>query len=325
MSELGWDTRYCAQDTLKAIGPDGQLMDFANTLDERQPILQDAQFYPANDTLSHTGLREVSLPTPQIIKLGDGHDASKTEITSYREGLSIFKDRIQVPVDVTRISPNPGRERSKREMRHMEGFNQGVANHILNGTSVADPEKFNGLAVRYASTSTTGVYSVGGDSSTLTSVWLIQWGEDTVHMVYPKNHPHLGVNIEDKGQVLVSAENSKDRWDYVTELEWWCGLDIYDQRSVKRVCNIETLIYTAGNLTMTLVKKIIEARNSYRTSGTVWLYCSETVVNALEFLALDKSNVRYSSDNPWGKEMLMLRDMPIRKWDSISDTETTIS
>ncbi len=333
MAEQGWDTRYTAMDTLKATGPDGQLMNYANTLDERLPILADMQMYPSNDTMSHTGLRETSLPTPQIIKLGDGHTSSKTEFTPYREGLSIFKDRIQVPVDVTKISPNPGRERAKREARHMEGFNQGVSNHLLNGSSVADPEKFDGLAVRYPTLSTNGVYDVGGAGSALTSVWLVQWGEDLTRGIYPKTHAHMGVNISDEGKQLLSAETPtggdalgsiKKRWDFVTELEWWLGLDIVDQRSTKRVANIPTNLYTGG-LTLDLVKKIVEARNAYRTSGTVWMYVSETTYNALDFLTMDKTNVRYSTDNPWGKEIMMLRDMPIRKWDAITDTETALT
>ena len=333
MAEQSWDAQYTAQDTLKALGPDGQLMDFANTLDERLPILADAQFYPANDAMSHRDLREVSLPTPQVVALGDGWASSKNEFSPYTEGMGIYKDRIQVAKDITKISPNPGRERSKREARHMEGFNQGVSNDLLNSTNVTDPEKIRGLTLRYPTLATNGVYNVGGSGSALTSAWMIQWGEDLTHLIYPKNHPHIGVNIEDMGLQFVTTETPtggsatgsiKKRWDYVTELEWWLGWNIKDQRSTKRVCNIPTNLYSGG-LTDTLIKKIIEARNAYRTSGTVFVYVSETTYNALDFLAMDKNNVRYSNDNPWGREIMMIRDMPIRKWDSITDTETALA
>ena len=332
MTDINWDTRYHLIG-LQKLSKNNQVINLANVLSESNPILADMPIIQSNEQLGHTGVRVSSLPTPQIIKVGDGHDASKAEWDPFTESISLFKDRIDIPRDALRFQPNKGIDEYRRiRDLHEEGFGQGVANHLIYGTSVSNPEKFNGLAVRYNTPDATnpisvtngdyGVYDMAGTGSDTSSIWLIQWDKGKVCGICPLNDPHMGLRVEDKGLNYKTAENSKLREDFRTELEWDLGLLVNDYRAVARIRNIESAL---SNIDTTLWKKIVEARNNFKGQATVWLYCSPQIYTHLDIMTADKMNVHYSSDNPWGQRMLMFRDMPIRKCDAILNEETAVA
>jgi len=331
MSELGFDTRYHLIQLAK-LNSKAPLSKFAKVLTESNPISKDMPIYPSNEILGDTGIRETSLPTPQIIKVGDGWDASKAEWDSFTEKISMFKDRIDIPNDVIRIQKNKAQKVELIKNRHQEGFGQGVANHIIYGASTADPEKFDGLGVRYYTPDASdplnptngdyGVYDGGGTGSDTTSIFLIQWAEDKICGLSPMNDPSMGIRIDDMGLQYVTAENSKDRPVLRWELYWDLGLRVYDYRACARIRNCESAI---ASMSTTLWKKVIEARNNFRGNEPVWMYVSRNMLTQLDIMETQKTNVFYDKNNPWGELRLRFRDMPIGKCDCISDSETAVA
>ena len=338
MSELGWDTRYHLAQLAQLDGGGKGTPRFAKVLTEENPMLEDMPIYSASDALSHSDVRENSLPTPQVIKVGDGWDASKAEWAPFTETLSMFKDRIDIPRDVLRTRPDAAGKRLLIEDRHKEGFGQGVCNHLIYGSSVANPEKFDGLSVRYATPDASnpinptngdyGVYDIAGSGSDTSSIFIIQWGIDKVCGLCPPNDPNKGLRIFDMGKQYKTAENSKETLVYRTELEWDLGLLVFDYRAVARIRNIECDMYnlaTSMAANVTLCHKIIQARNNMKGKTVPWMYVSAGIYTQLDIMQMDKNNVHMSDANPWGRPMLMWRDMPIRKMDAISETETAVA
>lgn len=331
MAELGFDTRYHLTQLAK-LDEKAPLSRFAKVLSEENPALRDMLIYPSNEILGYTGVRETSLPTPQIIKIGDGWNASKTEWDPFSEVISTFKDRVDIPRDVLRLQPNKAQKRQLIISRHQEGFAQGVANHLFNGSKAGTPEKFDGLGVRYNTPDASnvlnptngdyGVYNAGGTGSATTSIWLIQWAQDKVCGICPQNDVHKGLRIRDAGLQYVTAENSLQRDDYRTELEWDLGLCVSDYRAVARIRNCPAAI---ASMDITIWKKVIEARNNFKGNETVWMYVSPTMFTQLDIMTVQKNNVFYDSNNPWNSPMLRFRDMPIGKCDCISETETAVA
>lgn len=331
MGQLEWGSRYHLS-ALANLSVNNRVQHFAEVLNETNNLLEDMPIMPSNEMLAYKGNRVSSLPTPQIIKVGDGWDASVVQWAPFSEVISMFKDRAQIPEDVLRIQPNKTEERKMIEGQHIEGFGQGVNNHIVYGTSVAAEEKFDGLDVRYVTpdasdpveptNGTLGVYDMGGTGSDTSSIWLIQWGPTKTFGIHPINDPNMGIRNRDMGLQQVSAENSKVRYDFFTEFQMDLGLVVKDMRSVKRIRNIESAL---SAISTDLVKKIIEAKNDFMGNETVWIYANNRLFTHLDILTMDKQNVRYSSDNPYGKPLLMFRDSPIRKCPSITNTETAVA
>lgn len=342
MSELDLGTRYNLIDNLKLV-QDGKFVPWAETLTENNPLLFDLAIQPATGILSDQGSRETSLPTPQIIRVGEGHVSSTVRWDTFKENISIFVDRADIPKHVLDLQPDKLAFRAKVEDRHMEGFGQGVTNHMFYGTSVATPEKFDGLDVRYNVPDATDptnpssasadpfVFDAGGTGSDTMSVWLIQHGLDKIKGITPINDPMMGIEKTDSGLVyddtdttytLVDAARKK-RQTWRTEFEWKIGLSVVDMRAVARVRNIETAI---ANLDTGFLQLIFQAEDEvFKGAGQVFAYVPKRMLTFLHIMAEAKQNVTYDTNNIYGIPLFRIGNILIRPTDALNLTEDAVA
>ncbi len=59
--------------------------------------------------------------------------------------------------------------------------------------------------MRYPAKDAPNVIDAGGTGDTLTSIWLVSWGDNTVHGIYPKGSKS-GLEHEDLGRLTVADE-----------------------------------------------------------------------------------------------------------------------
>ncbi len=334
MSELGLDTRYNLIDNLKLV-QDGKFVPWAEVLTENNPFIMDLAILPANGILSNQGSRETSLPTPQIIKVGDGHDSSTVRWDTFKENISIFKDRASIPEDTYDLQPQKLAFRAKVEDRHMEGMGQGATNHFIYGTSVATPEKFDGLDVRYSVPDATdptnpdsessdyAVFDAGGTGADTMSIFLIQHGIDKIHGITPINDPMMGIKKTDEGKVYATAENGKERLEYRTEFQWKIGLNIVDIRSVARVRNIESAV---ANLDASFLQLVFQAEEEiFRGSEQIFAYIPKRMMTFFKIMAEAKQNVTYDTNNIYGIPLYRIGAILLRPMDAMSITETSVA
>ena len=334
-TEVGLDTRYNLIDMLKLV-KDNRFVPFAEVLTENNPLLFDLPVLPANGILSHEGSRETSLPTPQIIKVGAGHSASTIRWDQYKEEISIFKDRVVIPEDTGILMADFPAFRAKVEDRHAEGFGQGVTNHIIYGTSVASPEKFDGLDVRYSVPDATdptnpssasadfAVFDMAGSGDDTMSMWLIQPGIDKIHLITPANDPNMGLKTEDMGRVYAfDQDGTLERLEHRTELRWTVGLNIVDMRSVARIRNIETAV---ANLDAAVLNLIFQAEEeTFKGNEQIFLYVPKRMMTFFHIMAEAKQNVIYDKENIYGIFLLRIGKILIRTMDALNLTETSVS
>ena len=95
-----------------------------------------------------------------------------------------------------------------------------------------------------------------GGASTNTSIWLMGWGEDTAHGLFPKGS-RPGLQQRDMGEVPLT-DPSTTYQGYRTHFKWEIGLRS-DWRFVVRIANINV---TAGAVTTSnLINTLITAVN----------------------------------------------------------------
>lgn len=335
-TELGLDTRYNLIDMLKLV-KDNRFISFAEVLTEKNPLLFDFPTLPANGILSHEGSREVSLPTPQIIKVGAGHDSSTVRWDNYKEEISIFVDRVVIPKHTADLQPDFAAFRAKAEDRHAEGFGQGVCNHVIYGTSVASPEKFDGLDVRYSVPDSTdptnpssssadfAVFDAGGSGSDTMSMWLIQPGLDKIHFITPINDPNMGLQMDASNGLVYATDaiSGKERQEYRTELEWKIGLNIVDIRSCARIRNIESAV---SNLDASVLQLVFQAEEeTFKGSEQIFLYCPKRMMTFFHIMAEAKMNVIYDRNNIYDIPLYRIGKILIRPMDALLITETSVA
>lgn len=313
-----------------------EIIDVAEVLNETNDVIQDAPVQRANGITSHIVSRRTALPTSTVVKVGDGWAASVGLLQQAEEGIMMVKARYQCPEDVMRLQPNPAKYRAQQERAYIESMGQSFSNYLI-GDAVnevaAEPEEFEGLALRYGTAVTDSVINNGasaGGGTSISSIYFVQWGLGKAYLIYPRNTSGGGIRKTDKGLINTQSETTVSstnytmyNWSYVTEFAWDVGLAIEDTRSVKRLANISTASSTDEN---TLDEdNIISLRNAYKTSGTIYMYCNQDIFTQLQILAKDKANVHWGPDSPFGRPQLYFLDMPVRRCDAILSTEAVIS
>ena len=288
-------------DIAKAMDPDGKIAQVAELLSQSNEILTDMPFFEGNLPTGHRGTIRTGLPTPIWRKLYQGVPPSKSLRATVEDSVGMLEDRSEVDKDVADLNGNSSAFRMNESQATVEGMNQGMAQALIYGDASLNPEQFNGLAIRYntitpaTSEIAKNVISAGG-SGDCTSVWLVVWGENTIHGIFPKGST-AGLHHEDLGLIdAFDASNNRYR-AYADHWQWKCGLHVKDWRYVVRIANISMadLLAQSGtqaNTAATWLPKLMVkalARIPFRGMGKATFYASRTVKEMLAVGALDKS------------------------------------
>jgi hypothetical protein len=237
----------------------------------------------------------------------------------------------QVDKSLADLNGNSAEFRMSEDMAFIEGMNQDFAQTLFYGDTKVNPEKFMGLAPRFSQKSGAengaNVLLGGGSGSTNTSVWLIAWGPNTIHGIYPKGSK-AGIFSEDKGQQTVLDPNGGMYEAYRKHYKWDAGLVLRDWRYVVRIANIDVNALTknaaSGADLIDLMAQALEQIQDL-TKGKPVFYVNRTVKSFLRRQMMNKSNVQLTLQDVAGKSVMMFDGVPVRRCDKLLSTESTIS
>jgi len=317
-------------DLLKFKLPSGAALNtVVNALAERDDFSRFLPAFPANQGLTHHGLRTITLPTGYLVDIGGSWKASKAVHEPFVEALMTVRSAYKAPTDTfTNEKPEVGKALLKaNKIAHVMSINQAVTNLMIEGSSTPNLSGVVGLMKRdpYMTYDNKFTWNAGGSSGNtdLRSCWLMKPGVDTLHFLYNPNHPTLGIEQEEKGEWLEEAlgtSNDEHRWNIWIEFMIQKGIFVRDQRALKRICNVPCGI---GDLPgADLVNAVIEASIvNAPTGGTMqqnaggvvtdlpspWLLmCPERLYAKLVIAANDKLMVHTSNKNIYKTDLPMI-------------------
>lgn len=303
---------------------DGDMLTIAEVLEKEAPMIQDAPWIEANDFFSNVGIRRASLPSGTWRKLNAGVANEKSETTQVRDVIGMLETFSKTDAKIVDSAANPQSFRMSEDTAFIQGLSQNMQSTMLYGNTNTDPEKFSGLHIRLASlATTTNVLNEGGTGSDLTSIFVVDWGEDRCHMLYPKGSK-AGLQTEDLGKIPVTDASSNDFMAYCTHFMWDSGMFVKHPRAIGRIANIES----AGTTNTFDEDNLITLLNRMTTGPGRRIYCNETVMTQAEIRLKDKTNVNWTTrDGLGGEEWMFFRGIPVRKIDSqiLLNTEAALT
>jgi len=319
-------------DIAKRIDPDGKIQAIVELLKQNNAILDGMLWREGNLPTGHRTTVRTGLPTVTARRLNEGVLPSKSTTAQIDEQCAMLEAISEVDVDLVRLNGNDSGFRLSEAGAFVEAMNQSMAQYLFYGNSSITPEIFTGLAPRYNSLSgaiSQNVLTAGGAGSDNTSVWLVVWGENTVHGIYPKGSK-AGLTHEDLGEQLIQTGTGigtgrmkafVDRW------QWKCGLAVRDWRYAVRIANIDVSNLVSETSAADLTKLMIKAihRIPALGSGRAVFYCNRTVREMLDIQALSKASNQLSIDNFDGKPVTKFRGIPIETVDQILETESVVA
>lgn len=320
-------------DVAKRLDPDGKVAQIVELLNQTNEITEDMVFMEGNLPTGHRTTIRTGLPTPTWRKLYGGVQPTKSRTVQVTDSCGMLEAYAEVDKALADLNGNTAAFRLSEDMAHIEGMNQEFSSTLIYGNEGNEPEAFTGLAARFndqAALNGENIITSAAtpDSNDNTSIWLVGWGANTVHGIYPKGSIG-GIQMEDKGQVTIeSIDGAGGRMEaYRTHYRWDVGLTVRDWRYVVRIqFDLEDVIAagTSGPVLADLMAKALRRIPSLGMCRPVF-YANRDTLDALDVQAVNKATMAFSTiEDAQGKPVTRFRGVPIRRCDAILTNETGI-
>lgn len=314
----------------RRIEPDGKIASIVEILNETNEILADMTFLEGNLPTGHRTTIRSGLPVPTWRKLYGGVQPSKSTTVQVTDNTGMLEAYAEVDKALADLNGNTNEFRLSEDRAHIEGMNQEMAQTLLYGNEGDEPEAFTGFAPRFnalSSENADNIVDAGGAGSDNTSIWLIVWGPNTCHGIYPKGSV-AGLRSDDKGQVTIEdVDGNGGRMEaYRTHYRWDAGLTIRDWRYVVRIANIDVSDLDTIANTKILVTHMIQASERIPNFGAgrpVW-YVNRTIREKLRLGILEKVANNLDWEDASGKRVMVFDDIPVRRVDTLLNTEARV-
>ncbi len=326
-------------------GTNPTLMDVANRMDadgkitrtivellnETNEVIDDATWLEANDGSSHKTTIRSGLPSATWRMLNYGVQPSKSQTVQIKDACGMLEAYAEVDKALADLNGNTSAFRLSEDRAFLESMNITWADTLFYGNTASNPERFMGLAPRFNALSgfegADNVIDGGSNDTDNTSIWLIIWGPNTVHGIYPKGSK-AGLNHRDLGEWTLEDANGGKFQGYRTHYKWDCGLVVRDWRYVVRIANIEVsdLLKTAatGADLVDLMTQALELVPNLNM-GRAAFYCNRTIKSFLRRQIQNRSNLLLGMEEIAGKHVMAFDGVPVRRCDAILNTETRLT
>jgi hypothetical protein len=319
-------------------------------LSQNNEIMDDMMTVEGNLVTGHKTTVRTGLPSGTWRLLNYGVPNTKSTTAQIVDQCGNLEDFSRVDKDLAALNGNTAQFRLSEAVAHIQGLGQQMAQTLIYGNTAVNPERFMGLAPRYNTVTTTAaqtaynVLDAGGTGSDNTSIWIVTWGEQTMHGIFPKGK-RAGLTHEDLGlwPVLDGNTPAGTYMAYQDHYKWELGLTVRDWRYNARIANIDVSDLTgtaAANLVTLLVRAVnrlptisalsgpVQRSDAPSISGSMGrtvIYVNRTLRTYLDLQAMNRTNVWLSLAEWDGKVITTFRGIPIRTVDAILNNEARIT
>ncbi len=316
------------------LDPDGSIATIAEILNQKNDILDDIPFVEANGVTSHQTTVRSGIPVPTWRKLYGGVQPVKSETTKIVDTMGMLENYAEVDQALADLNGNTAAFRLSEDRPIMQGMSDEFATNLFYGNEQANAERFTGLSPRFnlltGAESGKNIISAAG-SSNCASIWLGCWADHIAHGIYPKGS-QAGLQMKDKGLVTiedVDGSNGGRMEAYRSHYRWNVGFCLRDWRYWVRIANIDVTALTKDAATgpdlVDLMTQALELIQDL-TSGPTSFYMNRRLRGFLRRQMVAKIK---SSTLTWemegGKPVMRFDEIPVRRCDSLLNTETAVA
>lgn len=319
-------------DHAKRMDPDGKVARIVELLSENNTMLQDMVFVEGNLPTGHRTTVRVGLPETTWRSLNYGVRPSKSITAQVTDSVGMLEALADVDVDLVELNGNTAAFRLSEETAFREAMNQEMARTLIYGNEKFYPAAFTGFSPRYndlSADNAENIINAGGSGNTNTSIWLIVWGEQTAHGIFPKGSK-AGLTHDDMGEQMVDAPTIEGEMGkmkaYRSHYKWKAGLTVRDWRYAVRIANIDTATIDDPENAKKLVSYMIQATEKIPGfgMGRASFYCNRHIRSALRFGILNKTSNNLTWETVAGKRVMMFDGIPVGRTDAIMNTEAAV-
>lgn len=320
-------------DWAKRVDPDGKVPSIVELLGQTNGILDDMLWKEGNLPTGERTTVRTGLPTVAWRLLNQGVQPSKSTTAQVDEGVGMLEAYSEVDKDLAELNGNTASFRLSEAQAFIEAMNQEFAQTLFYGNSGTAPEEFTGLSIRYSSLAANNAQNIvdcGGTGSDNSSIFLVVWGAQTVHGIFPKGSK-AGLIHEDLGLTTVetTAGVAGTRMRaYLDHWQWKCGIALKDWRYVVRAANIDVSNLVAQSSAADLFDKMIKMTHRIPNlgMGKPVFYMNRTVFQELDIQRRNDvvTGGGLTYQNSAGDVNFSFRGIPVKIVDALLETEARV-
>ena len=318
-------------DVASRLDPSMNIDKIVELLAATNPVLNDMTFMEGNLPTGHKTTVRTGLPGVTWRKLYGGVQPSKSRTAQVTDSCGMLEAYAEVDKALADLNGNAAAFRLSEDKAFIEAMSQEMAATLFYGNETTEPEAFTGFAPRFNSLSAQNgdnIVNAGGSSTDNTSIWLVVWGPNTCHGIYPKGSTG-GVQMRDLGEVTVeNVDGASGRAQmYRSHYRWDCGLTVRDWRYIVRIANIDVSDLNTLANTKLLVQWMIQAAERIPSfgAGRAAFYCNRTIREKLRLGILEKVASNLTFETVAGKRVMTFDEIPVMRTDALLNTEAVVS
>lgn len=331
-------THPTLMDVARRLDPNGAIDGIVEVLAETNDVLDDMVWLEGNLETGHRTTIRTGLPEPTWRKLYGGVQPTKSTTVQVDDQCGMLEAYAEVDRKLADLNDNTKEFRLSEDRGHIEGINQEFVNTLFYGNDSTTPEEFTGFSARFNDqTAANGdnilTSAAAPDNSDNTSIYLIVWGANTVHGIYPKGMKG-GLAVTDKGQVTIeNIDGNGGRMEaYRTHYSWDCGLCVRDWRYVVRIQIDQEDLTSDANSGPSLIDLMAEAidmvpsinmgRPAFYANRRVRSYLRRQMMNKIASSTLTLEQL----ERPNGafKRVPAVDGVPVHRCDALLNTEAAV-
>lgn len=317
-------------DVASRLDPNLNIDKIVELLAATNPVLNDMTFMEGNLPTGHKTTVRTGLPGVTWRKLYGGVQPSKSTTAQVTDSCGMLEAYAEVDKALADLNGNAAQFRLSEDKAFIEAMSQEMAQTLFYGNETTEPEAFTGFAPRFNSLSAQNadnIVDAGGTGSDNTSIWLVVWGPNTCHGIYPKGSTG-GVQMRDLGEVTVeNVDGASGRAQmYRSHYRWDCGLTVRDWRYIVRIANVDVSDLTTLANTKNLINWMIQAAERIPSfgAGRAAFYVNRNIREKLRLGILEKVASNLTFETVAGKRVLTFDEIPVMRTDALLNSEARV-
>ncbi len=326
------DTHPTLLDLARRQDPDGKIADIVEMLNQTNEVLTDMVWVEGNLQTGHRTTVRTGLPSVTWRKLYGGVQPSKSKTAQVTDTTGMLEAYAEIDKALADLNGNTAAWRMSEERPFMEAINEELVQTLFYGNEGTEPEAFTGLSPRFnLSTANNGenVIKADGAGTDNASIWLIDWGPNSVHGIIPKGSV-AGIQHQDFGEVTIeNIDGAGGRMQaYRSHYRLDAGVTVRDWRAIVRICNIDRSLLTADAATGSNLPNLMfqaEERLGGLGGRAAWYMDRGIMTKLRQQSSAAVKNSTLTIENVGGVRLTSFGGKPIRRVDQLSGDEALVA
>lgn len=301
------------------------------------PLIEDMPVFPCNAENVHDTVWEHAIPGDSWGVLNRGTPVSEGDTTTVTDTCANIAREASIDQRILAKSSNPAHTKLVRSRRYFMSIAQQQERNFFLGNRNTTPDGVHGLAPRYGTISgnpfSNQIVDGGGTGTDNASIWLVGWGEEGVHGIYPESSDEVGIKHTPRG-VHPKTDSTGRFWTEDDSYGLDTGLAVAHPCAVVRICNIDRSLLnfaatgSSANL-LRLLRTAYHRATAFASIGDLkWcIYMDGQVFEFLDHHAQEANTntfLSYRESGPNQPLMLTYREMRVRKADMLRPDEARV-